>query len=132
MTRFKSVFCAVVPAAALVVGSGEAWAQSASPSRFNRTRSGTPTVAASGARSGRAAAVDRTAASRLGEDPLAPYTSKPPLGTYVAPPPERRPAPTPVVRNYFPTAGTGQYRSQPVGVHHHCTPSRASVHAPGR
>lgn len=125
--KLASLFRIAAPVAALVVCSGEAWAQSASPAHFSRTRSGVSTSPAAAARSGRAPAVERTSTSRLGADPLAAYTSKPPMGTYTAKPIEK-PAPVvPVARNYFPAARTGQYQAA-----HHCTPSRAAVSGRGR
>ncbi|WP_165070224.1 hypothetical protein [Paludisphaera rhizosphaerae] len=125
--KLANLLRTAAPVAALVLCSGEAWAQSASPANFGRTRSGVSANPAAAARSGRAPAVERTSTSRLGADPLAPYTSKPPIGTYTAKPIEKPAPAAPVARNYFPTARTGQYQAV-----HHCTPSRAMVSGRGR
>lgn len=125
--KLASLLRTAAPVAALIVCSGEAWAQSASPTHFSRTRTGVSTGPATAARSGRAPAVERTSTSRLGADPLTPYTSKPPIGTYTAKPIEKPAPAVPVARNYFPTARTGQYQSA-----HHCTPSRGMVSSRGR
>mgnify|MGYP007061236377 CR=1 FL=1 len=126
MTRFASVLGMATAALVVVACSNEVRAQSASPAHFNRTRSGgSQAVSTSATAPRRSAPVERTSTTRLGTDLLAPYTSKAPIGSYVARSPEPRPTPTPVVRNYFPTARSGQ-------VQHHCTPSRGAVYARGR
>lgn len=133
MTGFANVLRTAAAAMIVVVCSSEASAQSARASHFARTRSGSVQAVDASAAARRGRAVERTAAStRSGADPLAPYTSKSPVGTYVAAPAERPSAPIPVARNYYPTARTGQYQSQPVQAGHHCTPSRGAVYARGR
>ncbi|MDG3005101.1 hypothetical protein [Paludisphaera mucosa] len=129
--RVSKVFCLVVAAAFFATWQAEARAQSAPGTHFNRTRSGdagasTPTRAPAR----RASAFEGTAArtTRLGADPLAPYSSRPREGSgspASAAPPAPPPITPPVVRNYYPTARSGQVR-------HHCTPSRAGVYGSSR
>ncbi|WP_165250562.1 hypothetical protein [Paludisphaera soli] len=122
--RLASVFVLIV----LAMRGGEACAQSAPGSHFNRTTSGGGGASTSSPTASRRAyaGFERTAsASRLGADPLAPYTSRPRAGSgspsVATPPPARGPAPVVVSRNYFPSGRSGQVR-------HHCTPSRAGVY----
>jgi len=124
--RIASVGFSMIAAAALVAWRGEAAAQSAPGTHFNRVRSGGGEAKGAMRPSARRApAIERTAtASRGAIDPLAPYTARPRAGSgspSVAPPaPPKRPEAIPVVRNYFPTARGGQ-------VQHHCTPSRSGL-----